>query len=140
MSFTALLVATLLVLALYRIEAAIALAVIWWVWCPLMAQPSTAPSELGRHRHGGAVIVAPRAPQLSFSAKDNVAAGRPRIRDRHGGRTHEGNSCAQAVSARPPGQILGRAAIRGCFEPIWATLGASHGRNQRPAAVFCTRL
>ena len=137
MSVTALLVATLLVLALYRIEAAIMGAVAWW---PPMAQPSTTPSEFGCHRHDVAVIDAPRAPQLSFGEKDNVPAGRRCIRDRHGGRPDDGGSCAQAVLARAPGQIPGRVVIVSEFDTIWATLGALHGRNQRAVTVFCTRL
>ena len=135
--FTALLLATLLVLALCRIEAAIAGAM---AWCAPMAQPRTALSELGRHRHGVAVIDAPHAPQLSFGEKHNVPAGRPCIRDRHGGRTYEGGSFAQALSAPVSGQIRGTVAIVGDFDTLWATLGALHGRNQHPVTVFCTRV
>ena len=78
----ALLVVTLLVLALFRIDVAIAGVV---AWCSPMAPPSTQPSQRGRHHHGLRVSDAPCAPQLSFGDTDNVPAGWRAIRDRRGG-------------------------------------------------------
>jgi hypothetical protein len=64
-SFSALLVATLVMLALYRIDAAIAVAL---AWCLPMAHPSTVPNELGRYRDSVAVIDAP-CPRNNRSAR-----------------------------------------------------------------------
>ena len=138
MSFTALLLATLLVLALYRIAAAAMAGA--GAWCPPLAPPSTTPSQLAPNRHGVTVIDAPCAPPVSFAEPKTVLAGWRCIRDRHGGRPDDGGSCAQAVLARAPGQIPGRVVIVSEFDTIWATLGALHGRNQRAVTVSCTRL
>jgi hypothetical protein len=80
-SFTALLVATLLVLVLYRIKATIARAL---GWCSPMARPSS----LLRHHHCVGVIDVAHVRPISFG-ENNAPTSRSRIHVRPGGRTSE---------------------------------------------------
>jgi hypothetical protein len=135
-SFSALLVATLVMLALHRIDAAIAVAL---AWCLPMAHPSTVPNELGRYRDRVAVIDAP-CPGNNRSAR-RTTYWRAELHPWQAQRSDvAGGQLCTAVSACAPGQILERVATAGDFDPIWATLGALPGRNQRAVTVFCTRL
>jgi hypothetical protein len=92
-SVAALLVATLVVLARYRIEGALARAVIR---CFPTAHLSTLAAQLGRHRQWRARRDAPCLAQRWFGTKRDVLAAWRCIRDRHGGQTR-----ARAVAHRP---------------------------------------
>jgi len=129
MSCTALLVATLVGLVVYWIQAAIARAV---AWCRSLAQPSTAVRELDHHGHGGAVIAPPRNCRSARRTTDrwvasvaSVALGPPREAELH------------RLFRPAPWETL---AIGGDFDTIRATLGGLRRRYQRAATVFCTRL
>jgi hypothetical protein len=121
--FTALLAATLLILVLYRIQAAITrvMAVL------------TGTLPIWRYHHDIAATEAPRAPQLTFA--EHVSANYS-IRDRHGGRMRASSSARTSFSS-PSEQILRRS--RGLTRPgrcRWVL----PAKNQRTVGVFCTRL
>jgi hypothetical protein len=136
MSYTTLLVATLLVLALYGVEGSPWEVVAWYAVAP----PNMA--LLGRHDRGVAVINAPRAPKSSFGEREQVPAviHGPRVHNGHGGRTYEGGGFAQGVSARIPRRIPRTGGDRSDFDTTGATPRPSHAKNQHAPTVFCTGL
>jgi len=122
----AVLVATLVVVGLSRLATAIA-AVPWW---PFLPHPITAGREVGHHGHASAVI----APRSAISEPPNVPV--PCRRGQHG----LGPPNREVLHRLFRFAISQTVAIGGDFGTIRATFGALYGRNQRAAAVFCTRL